>query len=134
MRPEEAQWLATGVIVGHTLATEQSKGALVGTVDFSIRTVRRLVVAGACSAALVIGLGAGPAMAGDQHSGGESPNDLSVDPGDPGGLAGRSVEAGSGGLPVTGSDVAGMVALGAAAVAVGSGAIVVSKRRARLST
>ena len=105
-----------------------------GTVDFSIRMVRRLVVAGACSAALVIGLGAGPAMAGDQHSGGESPTDLSVDPGDPGGSSGRSVEPGSGSLPVTGSDVAGMVALGAAAVAVGSGTIVVSKRRARLST
>lgn len=96
--------------------------------------VRRLAVAGACSAALVIGLGAGPAMAGDQHSGGESPTDLSVDPGDPGVSSGRSVETGSGSLPVTGSDVAGMVALGAAALAVGSGTIVVSKRRARLST
>ena len=105
-----------------------------GTVDFSIRTIRRLVIAGACSAALLVGLGTGPASAEDLHSGGTSPGDESVDPGDPVDTAGISLDAGSGGLPVTGSDVAGLVALGAAAVAVGSGTVAVSKRRARLST
>lgn len=105
-----------------------------GTVDFSIRTIRRLVIAGACSAALLVGLGTGPASAEDLHSGGTSPGDESVDPGDPGDTAAIPLETGSGGLPVTGSDVAGLVALGAAAVAVGSGTVAVSKRRARLST
>ncbi len=105
-----------------------------GTVDFSIRTMRRLAVAGACSAALMVGLGAGPASAGDLHSGGTSPNHAAADPGDPGDPAAISLETGSGGLPVTGSDVAGLVALGAAAVAVGSATVAVSKRRAHLST
>jgi LPXTG-motif cell wall-anchored protein len=76
-------------------------------------------------------LGVGTAGAQDQHSGGVSPNNQSRDPGTE--VLGNTVTRG-GGLPVTGSDVAGMVAIGAAAVAAGAGAVTVSKRRsARLS-
>ena len=81
----------------------------------------------------MVGLAVAPASAQDQHSGGSSPNDSSVDSGPVVDDSSVSVGTSGGGLPVTGSDVAGLVALGAAAVAVGSGAVVVSKRRARLS-
>jgi LPXTG-motif cell wall-anchored protein len=93
-------------------------------------TLRRLAAAGAFAA--VLSLGVGTAAAQDQHSGGVSPNSETADPGDPK----VEVSAGSvgrGGLPITGSDVAGLTAVGLVAVAAGSGALVVSKRRARLS-
>lgn len=104
-----------------------------GTSNLSFRRISRFVGLSAGTAALLVSLGVGPALAEDQHSGGVSPNEESVDPG-----AGvpkvleRSVTRG-GGLPVTGSDVAGLVGLGALAVAGGSGALAVSKRRTRLS-
>jgi LPXTG-motif cell wall-anchored protein len=91
--------------------------------------LRRIAAASAFTAVLV--LGAGTASAQDQHSGGVSPNSGSRDPGGTE-VLGNTVTRG-GGLPVTGSDVAGMVALGAAAVAAGAGAVTVSKRRTRLS-
>jgi LPXTG-motif cell wall-anchored protein len=93
-------------------------------------TLRRLAAAGAFSAVLTLGVGT--AAAGDEHSGGVSPNEETSDPGTKTEVGGVSVTRG-GGLPVTGSDIAGLVAVGAAAVAVGSGAVVVSKRRTRLS-
>ena len=91
--------------------------------------MRRIVAAGAFSA--VLALGAGTAAAQDQHSGGTSPNEEVKDKGVPTEVDSTTVS--SAGLPITGSDVAGLVAVGAAAIAVGSGAIVVSKRRTRLS-
>lgn len=91
--------------------------------------MRRIVAAGAFSA--VLALGAGTAAAQDQHSGGTSPNEEVKDTGVPTEVGGTTVSRG--GLPITGSDVAGLVAVGAAAIAVGSGAVVVSKRRTRLS-
>ena len=96
----------------------------------STTTIRRLVAASAFSA--VLALGVGTAAAGDQHSGGVSPNDDHEGSGctDRGEGAPPSSR---GGLPVTGSDVAGLVAVGAAAIAVGSGAVAVSKRRTRVS-
>jgi LPXTG-motif cell wall-anchored protein len=97
--------------------------------------MRRIVAAGAFSA--VLALGAGTAAAQDQHSGGVSPNEEVKDTGvNPTAVAKTEVAGTSvsrGGLPITGSDVAGLVAVGAAAIAVGSGAVVVSKRRTRLS-
>ena len=100
------------------------------TSNSSITTMRRLVAAGAFSA--VLALGVGTAGAQDLHSGGVSPNDETADPGTPAEVGGAATSSG-GGLPVTGSDVAGLVAVGAAAIAVGSGAVAVSKRRTRLS-
>jgi LPXTG-motif cell wall-anchored protein len=93
--------------------------------------VRRLAAAAAAGAVLV--LGAGTAGAQDQHSGGVSPNEESTDPGSPQADVGGTTVSRDGGLPVTGGDAAGLAAIGVAAVAVGSGAVVVSKRRARLS-
>ncbi len=95
----------------------------------SISRVRHLVAAGAFGAVLV--LGAGTAAAQDEHSGGVGGVDVPTDPGvpgDPGGSGARSTS-----LPITGSDVAGLVGIGAAAIAIGSGAVAVSKRRTRLS-
>ena len=70
----------------------------------------------------------------DQHSGGGSPNEEHRRiPGAPQTEVGGATVSRGGGLPVTGSDVAGLVAVGAAAIAVGSGAVAVSKRRTRLS-
>lgn len=97
----------------------------------STHRLRRIVAAGAFTA--VLALGAGTAAAGDQHSGGVSPNSETADPGAPQTeVKGTTVTRG-GGLPVTGSDVAGLVAIGAAAIAAGTGAVAVSKRRTRLS-
>jgi hypothetical protein len=99
-----------------------------------ISRARRIAGMGAGAIVLVLACGAGPAAAGDQHSGGVSPNQGSSDPGNPpaevsGGSASR------GGLPVTGADIAGAAVIGAAAVAAGSGAIALSRRRgARIST
>lgn len=95
----------------------------------SSSSVRRIVAAGAFSA--VLALGVGTAAAQDQHSGGNSPNKEVKDPGVSTELDGTT--ASRGGLPITGSDVAGLVAVGAAAIAVGSGAVVASKRRTRPS-
>lgn len=95
----------------------------------STSMMRRIVAAGAFSA--VLALGVGTAAAQDQHSGGVSPNEEVKDTGVQTEVAGTTVSRG--GLPITGSDVAGLVAVGAAAIAVGSGAVVVSKRRTRLS-
>ncbi len=91
--------------------------------------MRRIVAAGAFCA--VLALGVGTAAAQDQHSGGTSPNEEVSDKGVPTDVGAATVTRG--GLPITGSDVAGLVAVGAAAIAVGSGAVVVSKRRTRLS-
>ena len=97
-----------------------------------VRRVARIVaVAGAAAFSAVLALGVGTAGAQDLHSGGVSPNEESSDPGGTS-VAGTSTERG-GGLPVTGSDVAGLVVAGAAAIAVGTGAVAVSKRRTRLS-
>jgi LPXTG-motif cell wall-anchored protein len=101
----------------------------VSTSTSSTTTARRLVAASAFS--LVLALGVGSAGAQDLHSGGTSPNEETRDAGAPQTEVGGTTT--SGGLPVTGSDVAGLVAAGAAAIAVGSGALVVSKRRTRLS-
>ncbi len=90
--------------------------------------MRRIAAAGAFTAVLVLGVGSASAQ--DQHSGGVAPNEESRDPGTE--VLGNTVTRG-GGLPVTGSDVAGMVAIGAAAVAAGAGAVTVSKRRAHAS-
>jgi hypothetical protein len=94
----------------------------------------RLAVTSACSTALAIGLGAGVASAQDLHSGGESPNEAAVDPGGNAIEVGGTTETRNGGLPVTGSDVAGLVGLGVGAVVVGSGAVAVARRRVRPST
>ena len=99
------------------------------SISFSSTTMRRIAAAGAFSA--VLALGVGTAAAGDQHSGGVSPTDITKDPGAPTEVKGATVSRG--GLPVTGSDVAGLAAVGAAAIAVGSGAVAVSKRRTRVS-
>ncbi len=94
--------------------------------------LRRAAAATSLALVVSLGLGAGVAAAQDQHSGGTSPNTESRDPGTPTEVQGVTVSR-DGGLPVTGSDVAGLVGLGAAAVAVGAGAVVVSKRRPRVS-
>jgi LPXTG-motif cell wall-anchored protein len=100
------------------------------TSTLSTATLRRLAAAGAFAAVLTLGVGSAAAQ--DQHSGGVSPNQETADPGDPAAEVGAgSVERG--GLPITGSDVAGLAAVGVAVIAAGSGALVVSKRRARLS-
>ena len=88
--------------------------------------LRRIVAAGAFTTVLVLGVGSASAQE-DQHSGGVAPNSGSRDPGTE--VLGNTITRG-GGLPVTGGDVAGMVAIGAAAVAAGAGAVTVSKRRA----
>jgi LPXTG-motif cell wall-anchored protein len=100
----------------------------VRTTKTSIRG-RRLLAAGATSVLLALGTAgvASAQTAPDQHSGGVSPNDQSRDPGVA--VSGETVSRGSG-LPVTGSDVAGLLAVGAGAVAVGSAAVVASRRRA----
>jgi LPXTG-motif cell wall-anchored protein len=96
-----------------------------------LSTTRVRRIAGATAFSAVMLLGVGSASAQDQHSGGVSPNNQSRDPGTE--VLGNTVTRG-GGLPVTGSDVAGMVAIGAVAVAAGAGAVTASKRRsARLS-
>jgi LPXTG-motif cell wall-anchored protein len=84
------------------------------------------------ASAVMIGLGAGPVAAQDQHSGGVSPNQQVTDPGEPSAILGQS-ESRGGGLPVTGSDVAGLAGIGAVAVAAGAGAVAASKRRTRIS-
>lgn len=105
-----------------------------GTSFLSISRLGQLAVAGTCAGLLVIGMTAGAASAQDLHSGGSSPNEEAVDPGRAPTDVGGSTESGGGtSLPVTGSDVAGLVGMGVAAVAVGSSAVAVSKRRARLS-
>ena len=71
--------------------------------------LRRLAAAGAFAA--VLSLGVGSAAAQDQHSGGVSPNSETHDPGDPK-VEVNAGGASRGGLPVTGSDVAGLTALG----------------------
>lgn len=91
--------------------------------------LRRLAAAGAFSAVL---LGVGTAGAQDQHSGGVAPNQLTSDPGDPQVEVGGSTTS-RGGLPITGSDVAGLAAIGVVAITAGSGVMVLSKRRTRLS-
>ena len=104
-------------------------GAASVHLDLVHHYLRRIAAAGAFSA--VLALGVGTAAAGDQHSGGVSPTDVTKDPGAPTEVKGATVSRG--GLPVTGSDVAGLAAVGAAAIAVGSGAVAVSKRRTRVS-
>ena len=97
----------------------------------SLSTTRVRRIAGATAFSAVLLLGVGSASAQDQHSGGVSPNNQSRDPGTE--VLGNTVTRG-GGLPVTGSDVAGMVAIGAVAVTAGAGAVTASKRRStRLS-
>ena len=104
----------------------------VGTSTRSIRRISRVVGISTGTAVLFVSLGVGPVAAQDEHSGGVSPNEESVDPGVAGKVIERS-QASGGGLPVTGSDVAGLVGMGALAVVAGSGALSVSKRRARIS-
>lgn len=134
MREMAQEWLACALTVSDTCGIAQAddvrttREQVVSSLNFS--KVRRFAAAGALTAGLAIGLGAGPASAGDQHSGGVAPNTETRDKGTE--VGGVTVSRG-GGLPVTGSDVAGLVAIGAAAVAAGSGALVVSKRRTRLS-
>ena len=97
--------------------------------------MRRLAGVGVGAMALVLVTGAGPASAGDQHSGGESPEVGGVDLGRPSAeVLGDTTEAGGGGLPITGGDIAAMTVIGGAAVAVGCGAVATSRRRSRLST
>jgi LPXTG-motif cell wall-anchored protein len=100
------------------------------TTNPSISTARRLAAAGAFSAVLALGVGTSGAQ--DLHSGGTSPNEETRDPGAPQTEV-AGVSESRGGLPVTGSDVAGLTAVGAAAIAVGAGAVVASKRRTRVS-
>ncbi len=92
---------------------------------------RRAAAAGAIGVVLTIGT-AGVASAQDEHSGGTSPNSGAVDPGTQ--VKGNVVTRDAGGLPVTGSDVIGLVAVGSAAVVVGSTAVVASRRRASRAT
>ncbi|MGQ0830799.1 MAG: LPXTG cell wall anchor domain-containing protein [Microthrixaceae bacterium] len=94
--------------------------------SIEINRVRRLVVAGT----MVVGLavGAGTASAQDQHSGGETPTTAKVDPGAE--VLGNTQSRGGGALPLTGGDIAGLVAVGLGAAAVGSAAVVGSRRRA----
>jgi hypothetical protein len=89
---------------------------------------RRLTAAGATSLLLVLGAAstASAQTAPDQHSGGESPNEQTRDPGT--NVGGNTVTRG-GGLPVTGGDVAGALAMGMGAIAIGSTAVVASRRR-----
>lgn len=96
----------------------------------STTTARRIVAAGIVAAGLTLGVGTAAAQ--DQHSGGISPNEEPTDQG----IAPQEVvpvNVSRGDLPVTGSDVAGLVVLGVVAVGGGSVALVASKRRARLS-
>jgi len=97
----------------------------------SASTLRRLAAAAAFTAA--VALGAGTASAQDDHSGGVSPNTETRDLG----AAQSDVQGVStsrdGGLPITGADVAGLAIVGAAAVAAGTGAVALSKRRRQLS-
>jgi LPXTG-motif cell wall-anchored protein len=109
--------------------SSKTTGAGIVNQQSTTSTIRRL--AGAAAFSAVLALGVGTAGAQDLHSGGVSPNEESSDPGGTS-VAGTSTERG-GGLPVTGSDVAGLVVAGAAAIAVGTGAVAVSKRRTRLS-
>lgn len=97
----------------------------------STTTARRIVAAGVVAAALTLGVGTAAAQ--DQHSGGVSPNQVPADPGAPAQAEVIPANESRGGLPVTGSDVAGMVVVGAVAVAGGSVVLAASKRRARLS-
>jgi len=115
--------------VGNTVPDSTTTKAGLVTTNPSISLARRLAAAGAFSAVLLLGVGSAGAQ--DLHSGGVSPNTETRDPGQTE-VAGVSTTR-SAGLPVTGSDVAGLVAAGAAAIAVGSGAVVVSKRRTRVS-
>jgi LPXTG-motif cell wall-anchored protein len=98
--------------------------------------VRRLAAASAVGALLVIGTAgvASAQTAPDQHAGGVSPNNESVDPGSPE-VLGNTVTRGSGGggLPLTGSDVAGLVIVGAAAIGAGATAVAASRRRASVT-
>jgi hypothetical protein len=103
------------------------------SISRTLGKVRRAVGVGAGAAVLVVA-GASPAWAGDLHSGGVSPNTGAVDPGDPAPeVLGETVSGGGGGLPVTGADIAGMVGVAAAAVAIGSGAVSLSRRRTQAS-
>ena len=96
----------------------------------STTKLRRLAAAGAFSAVALLGVGTAGAQ--DQHSGGVASNQLTSDPGDPQVEVGGSTTS-RGGLPITGSDVAGLAAIGAVAIAAGSGVVALSKRRTRLS-
>lgn len=97
--------------------------------SIEINRVRRLVVAGTMVVGLAIGTGAASAApAPDQHSGGETPTTAKVDPGAE--VLGNTQSRGGGALPLTGGDIAGLVAVGLGAAAVGSAAVVGSRRRA----
>lgn len=91
---------------------------------------RRLAAASAASIVLVLGT-AGVASAqgapADEHCCGTAPGDGGVDPGAQ--VGGAGLTRGSS-LPITGSDVVGLLALGGGAVAVGSATVVASRRRA----
>lgn len=101
--------------------------------SIEMKRVRRFVAAGAMVAGLTIGVGAvSAASAQDQHSGGETPTTAKVDPG--GEVLGTTQTRGGGALPLTGGDIAGLVAVGLGAAAVGSAAVVGSRRRASNAT
>ena len=106
-------------------------------INSSILNPRRFVAAGIFSASLALGIASAGAQ--DPHSGGVSPNTETRDPGAPrADVLGASDSRGASdssraGLPFTGSDVAGLAVLGATAITAGTGAVVLSKRRARLS-
>jgi LPXTG-motif cell wall-anchored protein len=97
----------------------------------STTTARRIVAAGVVAAALTLGVGTAAAQ--DQHSGGVSPNEETSDPGAAAEAQVLPANESRGGLPVTGSDVAGLAVAGAVAVAGGSAILAASKRRTRLS-
>ena len=97
----------------------------------SIRSLRRVAAVGVFSAGLA--LGAASAGAQDLHSGGVSPNVETRDAGAAQTEVLGATTSRDGALPVTGSDAAGLAILGATAIAAGTGAVVASKRRARLS-
>ena len=93
----------------------------------------RFVLAGGAFAAAVV-LGTGTASAQDDHSGGVSPISETRDGGTA--VAGNTLEregSAPAGLPVTGSDAAGLAAIGGAAAAVGVVAVNVANRRRGMS-
>ena len=88
---------------------------------------RRFAAAGATSLLLVLGAATtASAQTADEHSGGGSPNTVVKDTGIA--VGGLTVSRG-GGLPVTGGDVAGAVAMGMGAIVIGATAVVASRRR-----
>ncbi|MGQ0433010.1 MAG: LPXTG cell wall anchor domain-containing protein [Microthrixaceae bacterium] len=95
----------------------------------------KFAVAGVTAAALTFA-GATTASAEDQHSGGTPPTNTSTDPGARvlGETLRQQPQAAPAALPITGSDLVGLAALGLGAVAVGSTVVVGSRRRAVRAT